>query len=157
MLDGSSIISFNLKLQSNHKIVENNFIYNPVLFSKTIFILFDTWWHLELTLVKKGIILSGSLLSFLSNLSNKDDIWEKKIILRFFNFKYCRTITLAWVLPVMDLIVYRNDEANFRSAKLSSVSSKYNYHFLLLIGYKSLPATTIYIFKQARTVNVKDR
>ena len=51
-------------------------------------------------------------------------------------------ITLASVLPVMNLIVYRNDEANFRSAKLSSVSSKYNYHFLLMIGYKSVPATT---------------
>ena len=42
-------------------------------------------------------------------------------------------ITLAWVLPVMDLIVYRNDEASFRSAKLSSVLSKYNYHFLFLM------------------------
>ena len=50
-------------------------------------------------------------------------------------------ITLAWVLPVMDLIVYRNDETNFRSAKLSSVSSKYNHHFLLIIGYNSVQAT----------------
>ena len=42
-LAGSSIISFNFKLQSNHKIEENNLVYNSVLFSKTIFILFDTW------------------------------------------------------------------------------------------------------------------